>query len=75
MTQYISENLSISHEKANCLRTDYWKKYGSTLRGLMIHHQIDPHDFLIKTHNLKDIEEKIEPVKNLRMIFLIHLFS
>jgi putative hydrolase of the HAD superfamily len=68
MTQYISENLRISHEKANCLRTDYWKKYGSTLRGLMIHHQIDPHDFLLKTHNLKDIEEKIEPVKNLRMI-------
>jgi putative hydrolase of the HAD superfamily len=68
MTQYISEYLNISHERANLLRADYWKKYGSTLRGLMIHHKINPNDFLNKTHNLKDIEAKIEPVKYLKTI-------
>ena len=68
MTQYISENLNISPEKANFLRINYWKRYGSTLRGLMIHHQINPNDFLSKTHNLEDIKTKIEPVKNLKMI-------
>lgn len=41
-------------DKANALRLcgEYWDHYGSTLIGLIEHHDVDPHDFLADVHNI-----------------------
>lgn len=57
MTKTISEMLNISLENANYKRNLYWKRYGSTLRGLIINHQVNPDEFLKKTHRLDKILE------------------
>lgn len=50
MTQYVMDHLGLDEGGADALRTDYWKRYGATLRGLMRHHGIDAQHFLHHTH-------------------------
>jgi len=50
MTRYIMDKLAVNEEAAHALRERYWQQYGATLRGLVEHHAIDPHDFLRETH-------------------------
>lgn len=52
MTAYIAEKLGLDHESANKLRIQYWRRYGSTLRGLMIHHGLEPEPFLAYVHDV-----------------------
>ena len=46
MTGYIMKLLNLDWHEANELRQNYYKNYGTTLAGLMRHHEIDPHAFL-----------------------------
>lgn len=55
MTQYLVEQLQVDHARASQIRTDYWRRYGATLLGMMQHHQTDPHDFLEATHQFPDL--------------------
>jgi len=55
---YMEERLGFEKEFARELRLEYIRKYGSTLRGLMIHQNIDPSDFLEYVHDV-DVEERI----------------
>lgn len=43
---------NIDFEKARELQREYYSKYGVTIRGLMIHHNIDPDDFLEYAHDI-----------------------
>lgn len=43
--EYISNTLSISTDDANHLREKYYKKYGTTIQGLMEHHSIKPNEY------------------------------
>lgn len=52
MTGYIKDKLSISVAEADELRRKYWKQYGTTLRGLMLHHAVDAEDFLHHVHDV-----------------------
>ncbi|MBI3440848.1 MAG: pyrimidine 5'-nucleotidase [Proteobacteria bacterium] len=52
MTNFIVEILKISPEEANALRKEYWKKYGTSMRGLMVEHKIDPYHFLDRVHDV-----------------------
>lgn len=52
MTAYVARFLNLSPDAANSLRKEYWQKYGTTLRGLMIEHKIDPLHFLNDVHDL-----------------------
>ena len=52
MTTYIREKLVVTEEAAQYLRESYYKTYGTTLRGLMVEHGIDPHDFLDHVHDI-----------------------
>ena len=45
MKIYISQKLKISKEKAFDLQKLFYKKYGTTLCGLMKHYDIDPEEF------------------------------
>lgn len=52
MGEFISELLQIPYAEAYELQKGYFKEYGTTLRGLMIHHSIKPQDFLGHVHNI-----------------------
>jgi len=52
MTEYISNKLNLDLKKAKELQTNYFHKYNTSLNGLMIHHNIEPEDFLKYVHNI-----------------------
>ena len=52
MTNYISKKLNLDIKKAKDLQTNYFHKYNTSLNGLMIHHDIEPKDFLKYVHDI-----------------------
>jgi putative hydrolase of the HAD superfamily len=49
---YIADFLKIAHADAFRLQKDYYKRYGTTLRGMMIEHGMKPDDFLDYVHQI-----------------------
>ena len=49
---YIVGFLKISHDDAFRLQKDYYKRYGTTLRGLMKEHGLTPDEFLEMVHQI-----------------------
>jgi putative hydrolase of the HAD superfamily len=58
--RYIETHLGLPTEQAEELRIAYFRDYGTTMRGLQIHHQIDTDEFLDYVHDIP-IERYIEP--------------
>ncbi len=52
MGSYISRLLDIDRVEARRIQKTYFFEYGTTLRGLMDKHGIDPHDFLEFVHDI-----------------------
>jgi putative hydrolase of the HAD superfamily len=52
MGAYISTLLSVDLIEARRVQKDYFMQYGTTLAGLMRHHDIDPHDYLDYVHDI-----------------------
>ena len=52
MGKFIVEHLNVNINEAKNLQRKYYKKHGTTLRGLMDNHGIDPDFFLEEVHNL-----------------------
>jgi putative hydrolase of the HAD superfamily len=52
MNRYIAERLELSPAAAAELRRSYFRRHGTTLRGLMTNDRIDPHDFLAFVHDV-----------------------
>ena len=52
MTDFVATFLKIETEDANRMRKHYYKTYGTTLRGLMVEHNLDPTDFLQYVHDI-----------------------
>lgn len=52
MTQFVRELLDLEHDAARALQKKYYREHGTTLQGLMLHHGIDPNDFLEKVHDI-----------------------
>ena len=52
MGKFIVEHLNININEAKNIQRKYYKKHGTTLRGLMDHHGIDPDSFLEEVHKL-----------------------
>jgi putative hydrolase of the HAD superfamily len=48
--QYIAEFLRVTHEEAFRVQKDYYKRYGTSMRGLMTEHGMEPDDFLEFVH-------------------------
>lgn len=59
MQGYIIDLLGIDQPAAEAMQTDYFQKYGLTMRGLMIHHGVEPDAFNEYVHDV-DISE-IQP--------------
>jgi putative hydrolase of the HAD superfamily len=52
MNEYMRERMNISVDEIPKLREKYYLQYGTTLRGLQKHHQIDVDDYLAYVHDL-----------------------
>ncbi len=49
---YIVDLLKVTHDEAFRLQKDYYKRYGTTLRGLMKEHGLAPDEFLEIVHQI-----------------------
>jgi putative hydrolase of the HAD superfamily len=49
---YIARLLNLSQEDAFRLQKDYYRRYGTTLRGLMLEHGLEPDHFLDFVHEI-----------------------
>jgi pyrimidine 5'-nucleotidase len=52
MTQYMCERLCIPEADVPVLREQYFKMYGTTLRGLQERHQVDTEEYLAYVHDV-----------------------
>lgn len=52
ITGYVTSKLGISEDEAHALRDRYFRAYGTTLRGLIEHHQVDYEEYLEHVHTL-----------------------
>ena len=52
MGEFISKNLNLDIHEAKKLQSKYYKQHGTTLRGMMDNHGIDPDYFLNEVHKL-----------------------
>lgn len=68
MNAYMSERVGIPQQEIPSLREKYFKQYGTTLRGLEAHHQVDVADFLAYVHSLP-LNDYIRPDPLQRSIF------
>jgi putative hydrolase of the HAD superfamily len=52
MTAYLSKLLQLGKEEARAVQKNYYRTYGTTLRGLMVEKGITPDDFLDFVHDI-----------------------
>ncbi|MBK9924108.1 MAG: pyrimidine 5'-nucleotidase [Anaerolineales bacterium] len=52
MNLYMTERMGIPKEDVPALREQYFKMYGTTLRGLQARHNVDVEDYLAYVHDL-----------------------
>ncbi len=52
MTDWVMDALGLGRAEANALRGDYWRRYGTTLSGLMREHGVDPGPYLTHVHDI-----------------------
>ncbi|MDX8408461.1 MAG: pyrimidine 5'-nucleotidase [Mariprofundales bacterium] len=64
INQFMCQRLKISWQEADILRIRYWRDYGTTLTGLMRHHDVDPEPFLHAAHNF-EIDRFLQQNKSL----------
>jgi len=57
---YMVLRMGLANDLARELRQEYVRNYGSTLRGLMIHQNIDPEDYLTYVHDV-GVEARLAP--------------
>jgi putative hydrolase of the HAD superfamily len=50
--EYVAKFLRVSAEDAFKVQKDYYKRYGTTMRGLMTEHGVDPDDYLEFVHEI-----------------------
>lgn len=52
MTEFIKAHFDLEHEPARELQRDLFRRHGTTLRGLMTEHGVDPLPFLDYVHDI-----------------------
>jgi putative hydrolase of the HAD superfamily len=52
MSEWLMTRLKVPESEVRDFRKKYFLQYGTTLRGLMLHHQVDPMDFLNFVHDV-----------------------
>jgi putative hydrolase of the HAD superfamily len=52
MGEFISEFLGIAFDEARAMQKEFFQRHGTTLRGLMVEHAMDPGPFLDYVHEI-----------------------
>ncbi len=65
--QFMIENLDVPPEIAPQLRRHFRERYGTTMRGLILHYGIDPEHYLEYVHNIP-LADFIQPDPNLSRV-------
>lgn len=52
MTSYLSKYLDLDRTQARRVQKTFFRKYGSTLRGMMVNHNMDPKPYLDYVHHV-----------------------
>lgn len=52
MKAFIADLLKVDYEEARRVQKAFFRSHGTTLRGLMIHHGVNPGDFLAYVHDI-----------------------
>jgi putative hydrolase of the HAD superfamily len=52
MSKFVSNHLNIDIKEAKKIRSKYYRQHGTTLRGMMDNHGVDPEIFLKEVHKL-----------------------
>ena len=50
--EYVARVLNVPHDEANDIQKQYYRDYGTTMRGLMIEHGLEPDEFLEFVHDV-----------------------
>jgi len=64
MVRYIIERVGIPPQDAAQLKLRYYQQYGTTMRGLILHHGIDPEDYLAFVHDVP-LKDYLQPTPDL----------
>ena len=83
MGKFISNNLNINIKEAQVLQKKYFIENGTTLRGLMTHHNIKPKKFLEYVHNIdfgiikhnEQLNNLIRKIPGKKIIFTKYYFG
>ncbi|MGJ3260125.1 MAG: pyrimidine 5'-nucleotidase [Rhodospirillales bacterium] len=62
MTDYVSTLLDLPRDEARKLQKQYFREYGTTMRGLMTVHGVEPEAFLDYVHNIDLAPISADPV-------------
>lgn len=65
IARYLTEKMGMPADKAERLRLEYLRKYGTTLAGLIAERDVDPDDFMSFVHNY-DVRPFLKPNPRLR---------
>jgi len=68
MTDYVERIANTDRASADALRTQYTKRYGATLVGLLRHHAVDPHHFLHEVHAFDNLMSMVRSERGLAAI-------
>ena len=62
ITAFVADHFDVPEEKANDIQLDLFRRYGTTMRGLMEEHGLEPDGFLAYVHDidLSDIAVETE---------------
>ena len=52
INRYLEEEVKIPADEVDLRRRAYLEMHGTTLNGLIMHHQVDPHDYLKFVHDV-----------------------
>lgn len=74
---FVERYFNIGSDEAHGIRHKYWKKYGTTLGGLMAEHAVDPHGYLDFVHDVDmrllnpaaELRGQIEALPGRKLIF------
>ena len=77
MGDFVSRHLKIELQEAKVLQKKYYKQHGTTLKGMMDNHGVDPDHFLAEVHKLdysivgpdKNLNHQLEKLEGRKIIY------
>ena len=56
---YLQRRFGVDQAGADAMRESFWRRYGTTLRGLVRHHGEDPKRFIAETHVFPELADMV----------------